>query len=479
MNEITMIPLKLLEHHPENPRTNLGDLTELTESVRTRGVMQNLTVVPDEKTNKYLVVIGNRRLEAARAAGLAELPCFVDSTMDHKMQIATMLEENMHRQDLTPYEQAQGFQMMMDLGFTEKEIGEKTGFSTKTVKDRLKLTKLNKSHFVQAIGRGATLVEMIEVTKLESKTAQNEVLKAAGTENFRQRMQSALRDQEYEKNKKRLLPVLKELGLKEIPKDERYGGKWEHCWSEDFRMEGSGDDLRKAFKKLTKQYPDLPFVYELNNYGSGGKISFMHGKPKPGPMSEEQKSERQKAIARGKHLRYVKSFWEQAFELRKDFLKDYTIANGQSATTLGKILVRYALTASHYYSGKLGDNHTWSDQYMREVMGLPEEPVELPNQEDVNSWNKKYETLWETAEKKGVPVVRIMLAWAVGGGCFWPDAPEHGLYDSSDGHYYKGSYQANGVVELYEFLVECGYQLSDMEKQLLDGTHECYQMEEL
>ena len=45
MNEIVMIPIKQLEHHPENPRKDLGDLTELAESIRKNGVMQNLTVV--------------------------------------------------------------------------------------------------------------------------------------------------------------------------------------------------------------------------------------------------------------------------------------------------------------------------------------------------------------------------------------------------------------------------------------------------
>ena len=134
MNEIVMIPIEKLHHHPENPRKDLGDLTELTESIRKNGVMQNLTVVPEMMdgtidTGRYLVVIGNRRLEAAKAAGLTELPCVI-SDMDHKTQISTMLEENMQRQDLTVYEQAQGFQMMMDLGFTEKEISQKTGFSS-------------------------------------------------------------------------------------------------------------------------------------------------------------------------------------------------------------------------------------------------------------------------------------------------------------------------------------------------------------
>ena len=55
MNEITMIPVNMLEHHPENPRKDLGDLTELTASIKKNGIMQNLTVVPDMDNSKYLV----------------------------------------------------------------------------------------------------------------------------------------------------------------------------------------------------------------------------------------------------------------------------------------------------------------------------------------------------------------------------------------------------------------------------------------
>ena len=179
-SKIVMIPIGDLEHHPENPRKDLGDLSELTDSIRKNGIYQNLTVVADLDRAKYLVVIGNRRLEAAKAAGLVELPCVI-SDMDHKEQIATMLEENMQRQDLTVFEQAQGFQMMMDLGYSPKQISEKTGFSEKTVKDRIKFTKFNQKNFENAVAKGATLIDMIEISKLESKTDQNEVLKEAGT----------------------------------------------------------------------------------------------------------------------------------------------------------------------------------------------------------------------------------------------------------------------------------------------------------
>ena len=104
---IVPIPLDMLEPHPDNPRKELGDLTELADSIKTNGIMQNLTVVASPDSNKYRVVIGHRRMAAAKLAGLTELPCVV-SDMDHKEQVATMLAENMQRSDLTAIEQAEG-----------------------------------------------------------------------------------------------------------------------------------------------------------------------------------------------------------------------------------------------------------------------------------------------------------------------------------------------------------------------------------
>mgnify|MGYP002513206470 CR=1 FL=1 len=193
MNEIKMIPAAEIYPHPENPRKDLGDLTELSESIRKNGIMQNLTVVPGHFMSKeewvkearaegadkvsaeasfrladawvsegYTVVIGHRRLAAAKMAGLTELPCVV-SDMDHRTQIATMLEENMQRADLTVYEQAQGFQMMMDLGFRPEEISEKTGFSETTVRRRLKMAELDKAIFQKAVGKQITMDDLLKV----------------------------------------------------------------------------------------------------------------------------------------------------------------------------------------------------------------------------------------------------------------------------------------------------------------------------
>lgn len=479
MNEIVMIPLDDLMHHPDNPRKDLGDLTELAESIQAQGILQNLTVVKDIVRNKYVVVIGNRRMEAAKLAGLDEVPCVI-STMDAKEQMATMLSENMNRTDLTPYEQAEGFQMMMDLGFKVDEISEKTGFSKQTVKDRLKLTKLNKNNFSAAVNRGATLFDLIEITKLDSKKDQNDCLEVAGTENFRQRLNVRLKDQEFKKNRDRLEPVVREF-MKECPEDEQYSSKWDKLWNENFKLTGSEDELRKHIQKIMKKDPDVPWCYEFQNYGSNSSILFRKGFPKKeaAPLAEGELSERQKAIRRGKHLRYVKGFWAQAYDLRKDWIRNFTPQNNASQPTIAKILMRYALDQCEW-NGMLQKNHDWNDAYIRDVLGLPEKPVESGRKNPKHEWHTDYFTIWEQLEKKhDIPQARILLAWAVAGGVFWPDDPERGLYSYEDGCYENPSNRASDMPQLYEFLKEIGYQLSDMEKQLLDGTHECYQMEDL
>ena len=96
-----MIPVDELQPHPDNPRKDVGDVTELAESIKKNGIFQNLTVLRncDPETGKSTVIIGHRRLAAAKLAGLKEVPCMVVE-MDKKEQIATMLLENMQSMHL-------------------------------------------------------------------------------------------------------------------------------------------------------------------------------------------------------------------------------------------------------------------------------------------------------------------------------------------------------------------------------------------
>lgn len=207
MAEIKYIPVKKLWQHPDNPRKDLGDVTELAESIKVNGVLQNLTVVPliGEITKKwdgesYRVIIGHRRLAAAKLAGLEELPCVVVE-MSEREQLSTMLTENMQRSDLTVYEQAQGFQMMLDMGDTVEDIAEKSGFSATTVRRRVKLLELDKDKFKKSEERGVSLFEYMELDKLKSPERKNEMLDYIGTENFKYKLKQAINDEAAEARK--------------------------------------------------------------------------------------------------------------------------------------------------------------------------------------------------------------------------------------------------------------------------------------
>lgn len=131
MAEIVMIPVNQIHPHPKNPRKNIGDVTELANSIKAKGVLQNLTVVPghwmtqeewlelsaqykenpteevrDLMNSKWLdtgytAIIGHRRLAASKQAGLLEVPCVVVNLTDRE-QFDTMMVENFSEQTL-PY----------------------------------------------------------------------------------------------------------------------------------------------------------------------------------------------------------------------------------------------------------------------------------------------------------------------------------------------------------------------------------------
>lgn len=477
MNEIVMIPIRRLIHHPENPRKDLGDLTELAESIKANGVMQNLTVVPDMmdgtiETGRYRVVIGNRRMEAAKMAGLEELPCVI-SEMDHRTQVATMLMENMQRADLTVYEQAQGFQMMMDLGYTEKEIGEKTGFSEKTVKARIKFTKFNQKNFENAVARGASLMDMIEISKLKSKNDQNEAMKEAGTNNFRHKLKSLLGEQTYKEGCEKLAKLAKEEGIQQIPENANVYGGGQYTW---LKFDASASDpeekIRKALKKVRKDNKDeeLFFRFTRNWNDDNANLSMLKKNRgvKTESLEEGDKRVKEADRKRQKKLRAVKKLWAEAYRLRLDFIREYTVSvNGTGMTSIGKLIVKYALGQKQPYGrDTLPENQHWKGKYIREATGL---------QKEEDYADKK--SIWELVEEQNVPQIRATIAWIMGGGVFDMDTPESGLYDGYDGSFSEKTYMGNMIKERYEFLKEIGYVMSDMEIQLMDGTHPVFQTE--
>lgn len=135
-----------LHANPNNPRKQVGDVDELASSIRSQGIKQPLLVTPTGETDifghkQYRVVIGHRRLAAARQSGLSTVPAIVEE-MDARREREIMLVENTQRSDLTPIEEADGYQGLLDLGVRVKEMAEKTGRSDRFVRRRLKIARI-------------------------------------------------------------------------------------------------------------------------------------------------------------------------------------------------------------------------------------------------------------------------------------------------------------------------------------------------
>lgn len=255
---VAYLPISKLHHHPKNPRKDIGDITELIESIKKNGIMQNLTVIEGfyRETNgeffntdtEYTVIIGHRRLEAAKAAGLFAVPCRIYKNIPESEQITTMLEENMQRNDLTPIEQADSFQLCLDLGETVESIAEKTGFSKSTVYHRINLGKLDRS-VVEAVEEDdsfqITMKDYIELEKIKSVETRNEVLKNARNSNdLRFRAEQAAKGEQREAMEEDARKILEKRGLKKGENADQWNGKYERLYQHNV-ME---NDMTNAFE---------------------------------------------------------------------------------------------------------------------------------------------------------------------------------------------------------------------------------------
>lgn len=241
MAKIISINADMIYPHPDNPRKDLGDLSELTESIRKNGIMQNLTVMNGhfEEDGKwddtgYTLLIGHRRCAAAKAAGLSKLPCMVIPELTKNEQVSMMLEENMQRNDLTIMEQAQGFQMMLDLGDTEEQIAAKTGFSRTTIRHRLNIAKLDQKILKNCETQKdfqLSLTDLYELEKIQSVETRNKILSEAySSANLVQRAHNAVFDETCRANEKEYVAMITDIGLTKAPKaaeNQLWSGKWE------------------------------------------------------------------------------------------------------------------------------------------------------------------------------------------------------------------------------------------------------------
>ncbi|HEV2491037.1 MAG TPA: ParB/RepB/Spo0J family partition protein [Candidatus Acidoferrales bacterium] len=137
-----MIPVDKVHPNPDQPRKAIGDLSDLIQSVREKGVLEPLLVRFVPREDAYYIISGERRYHAARAAGLNELPC-IEKIADDAETLELALIENLQRKDLTPFEEADGLHRLAEhFDYTHEDIAKKIGRARSSVTETLSLREI-------------------------------------------------------------------------------------------------------------------------------------------------------------------------------------------------------------------------------------------------------------------------------------------------------------------------------------------------
>ncbi|HEY4199398.1 MAG TPA: ParB/RepB/Spo0J family partition protein [Devosiaceae bacterium] len=143
-NGIKRLPVEFIIANRQNPRRDFDpdQLEELTSSIREKGVMQPLLVRPSQDPNIFEIIAGERRWRAAQRAGLHDVPVIVRE-VDDKEALELAIIENVQRADLSPLEEAMGYdQLMQQFGYTQQDLGQVIGKSRSHVANTLRLLRL-------------------------------------------------------------------------------------------------------------------------------------------------------------------------------------------------------------------------------------------------------------------------------------------------------------------------------------------------
>lgn len=165
-----MIPLSAIDPDPNQPRSAMGDLTELVSSIRDKGVLEPILVRPRSEElagMAYTIISGERRYRAAQEAGLYEIPA-IEMDVDEQEALEIALIENLQRKDLTPFEEAEGYRALAERhSYTHDDIADAVGKSRTVITESLSLLQMP-----------ARVRDTVQALGLTSKSLLLEVLKA-------------------------------------------------------------------------------------------------------------------------------------------------------------------------------------------------------------------------------------------------------------------------------------------------------------
>ncbi len=135
-----LVPIEQIDPNPNQPRQVMGDLSELIASITEKGIIEPLVVRP--RGERFQIVAGERRYQAAVQVGLQELPVVIRDVDDTEM-LELALIENLQRKDLTPFEESEALHGLAEgCGYTHEDLARRLGKSRSSVTESLSLNAI-------------------------------------------------------------------------------------------------------------------------------------------------------------------------------------------------------------------------------------------------------------------------------------------------------------------------------------------------
>lgn len=165
---VRLIPIEKIDPNPHQARSELGNIEELMESIRTKGVLEPILV--RAKGDRFEIIAGERRYVASKNLGLKEIPC-IEMDVEEQEAMEISLIENLQRKDLDIFEEADGLKALMNLyGYSHQEIAEKIGKARSTITEIISVSRipLNLREKLKKAGINSRST-IIEIAKIEDE----------------------------------------------------------------------------------------------------------------------------------------------------------------------------------------------------------------------------------------------------------------------------------------------------------------------
>lgn len=431
--------------HP-NVRHDLGDLTDLTRSIKAIGVRVPTVVVRGEDGDLQLVC-GQRRRAAAIAAE-RPMPAIVSADLDEAERIVDQLAENQHRKDLTPTEEGRGYQLLADLGLSDTVIAKRTGVTRRRVEKARRVVGSDTAS-VLADECGLTLDQSLAAAEFDDDDA----AKATLTETARQRpdqfdhVVSRLRqDRQREQEYAAAVEALNAAGVtvlhssNEAPSATELWGLADGDGGGEHGGEDGGGITPEAHAtcpghaaKVSAHNPSNVTYYCLDPdaYGHRSLYRRTEARSTGGPMTDEQKADRKVVIENNKR-------WRAAVDVRLAYLRTLLARKKPPTGTL-----RFATEELMGAPGRVG---VGSDSGLADLLG-----VERPT-----GWGHQVgRAQAEAAADSRLPLILLAQVAA---------DREHTMNE----HTWRRADEDAG--RYFAFLASTGYALSDIEQLVVDSA---------